>query len=301
MPDPSSDAVDNLAAHLKPMVDVLLALAEAAREIGPPSGLPAADSQAMAERAVEDEYGNEHWPEPVRASHAIAGVLVLAAGDHLRSYARLFAAEPVPVYTHFVVARAALDAAGTAYWMSDTSIGADIRIMRYEVSRLTNAAECSRSPLPSAKKTGNTIVANVRAGAALHGWTVNRRTPQCGNQKQPRPKQLIRQVLNDDALFGRDAPGIASVLWWYLSGVTHSASYALMQSVQVTEDAPHAAPGETMAAIYTSSQSVITMGLTAARGYVASVQEHADLMGWSSQRWDDARQALADLSAALLT
>lgn len=299
MSDPDGQYVDDLASHLEPMVTVMLELVDAALDLAPPSGLPAADSQAMAERAVEDKYANEHWPEPVRAAHAVTGVLVFAAGDHIRSYARLFASEPVPVYTHLAIARAALDAAGTAYWLADTGISDETRIMRYEVTRLMSAVECKRSPMPSAKAKSQEIVDNVRAGAAPHGWTVNRSNPHCGNQEEPRPKQLIRRVLEDDAIFGPDAPGIATVLWWYLSGVTHSASYALMQSVKITDDAPNAAPGETMAAISTSSQSVFMMGLTAARGYAAAVQEHAQLMGWSSERWDAARKALADLGATL--
>src|SRR5690606_7117800 len=108
----------------------------------------------------------------------------------------------------------------------------------------------------------------------------------------------IRRVINDDELVGVGAPSMGSILWWYLSSVTHSASYALMQSVQPTGEVDVVAPGQKMAAIYTSSWSVMFIGLLAARAYVTAVQEHASLMGWDSERWVVAQATLTDLADA---
>jgi hypothetical protein len=292
--------VADLTVHLKPMCTALAELTDAAQGLAPPSGLPAADSKAMLERSEEHTYLNPHWDEPVRGAHAVGGVLAFAATDHMRSFGQLFATEPVPVYSHLVLARAALDAAGMAYWVADTGTGTKTRIMRYGVTRLMNAAQYDRSPVPDAKDLAKRIRDSVDLGSADNGWTISRKTGRVGTEDPPKPRKLIRAVLADDKVFGSGEAGIGDVLWWYLSGATHSASYALMQSVQIHEQATRANGGdEPMGAIYTSAGSVILIGLTVARAYETAISEWARLMGWRSDRWDEARKRLSTLSRSV--
>lgn len=281
------------------MCSVISELTDAAQALAPPSGLPGVSSRAMAERAEESTFTNPHWEEPVRASHAVGGVVAFAATDHLRSFGGLFSSEPVPVYSHLVLARAALDAAGLAYWLADTGIDTKTRIMRYSVTRLMNAGQFDRSPLPDGKDHARRVRDSVDAGAVANGWTISRRTGRVGTEEPPRTRRLIRTVLHDDSVFGPTESGVADVLWWYLSGATHSASYALMQSVKIHEEATKTFGGEPMAAIYTSSEGVMLIGLTIARAYTNAYGEWARLMGWQSDRWDAAQQELASLSRSV--
>jgi hypothetical protein len=291
--------VSELVSQLVPMCQAIIELTDAAMALAPPSGLPAAESKAMAERAEESPLRNEHWTEPVRAAHSMSGVLRFAATDHFRNYARLFVTEPVPVYSHLVLARAALDASGMTYWLSDCGISAPTRVMRHQTLRLMNAAELDKSKVGDAKATAKRSRANVMAGAQANGWAAFRKNPRCCTEEKPRSKSLIRAVLDDDRIFGPDEAGIGDLLWWYLSGVTHSATYALMQSVEALEDAPRVVTGEPMAKIFTSSASVAIMGLTTARGYANAISENARLMGWESERWAAALAAVSDLSRHL--
>lgn len=288
--------VPDLTEYLAPTCAVLTELTDAAQALAPPSGLPAADSKAMTERAEEATFINEHWEEPVRSAHAVAGVLTFAATDHVRNYGKHFHAEPVPVYTHLVTARAALDAAGVAYWMADCGIGTEARVQRYAVSRFMSAEQYDRSPMPGAKEQAKKIVANVRAGATAHGWTTSRSSGRVGREDQPSSKKLIRSICDDDRIFGLGEVGVGDLLWWYLSGATHSAAYALMQSVQMDEEATtEYGGGEPMAAIFTSAGTAQRIGLTLACAYETTVNEHRRLMGWESERWTAAERKLHEL------
>ena len=51
---------------------------------------------------------------------------------------------------------------------------------------------------------------------------------------------------------------LGALLWWYLSGVTHSSTYALMQSVDA-ERVPGTALAPQRGAIFTDARSVLLM------------------------------------------
>lgn len=292
--DSNPDEDQRLLDYLRPLCDVMLELVDGAQELGGEHGLPAADSMAVAEIAEEPKYINEHWTGPVRGAHTTAGIVRFAAGDHVRSFARLFLDQPVPVFSHLVLARASLDACGNAYWLSDTKAGVEGRIQRYQVHRMLNAKELKKSPLTAPKAKGKEALDLVVNGANLLGWGATKGNPRVGITEEVAPKKLMRAVLNDDRTFGEDQLGNSELLWWYLSGATHSAMWALMQSVDATSGDTDAT-GEPLAAIFTNGESVVTMGLTVARAYEATIVEHAALFGWGSNRWTAARIRLNEL------
>jgi len=290
--------VSDFLSYVAPLREVLLELADAAQALGEPASIPAADSRAMAEIAEVARYDGDLWTDSISSALSIAGIVRFAATDHLRGFGRLFADQPVPVYSHLVLARACLDACASVSWLSATSITATARVQRYHVARLMNAKELKRSPIQTSKHKGKAIQTNVVAGAAELGWNAFKDHPRIGNEEAPSPKSLLRTLLDDNDTFGVGAIGVSDILWWYLSGATHSTSYALMQSIEPEE---HPSPGlsDPMAAISTNGPSVVLIGLTIARGYVAMVEEHAELLGWQSNEWTMARTKLQDVRRGL--
>ena len=136
----------DLVEVVAPTVGALTQLADSAQKMAG-VGLPAANSTAMAEIAAEKLLVSTHLREPIHAAHSQSGLLAFAATDHLRNYARLFASQPVPVYSHLVLARACFDACRVAFWLSEPGIGAVRRAQRYLVLRLENAKQQKRSPI----------------------------------------------------------------------------------------------------------------------------------------------------------
>jgi hypothetical protein len=295
----TSDDDEHLLEYLRPLCDVMIELADASLELGGSVGLPAAESLGMAELAEEHRFSNERWSEPVRASHTTASILCLAAGDHLRSFGRLFLSQPVPVYSHLVLARACLDACGVGYWLSETGIGLETRIQRFLVHRMADALDVKRSPIPAVKAKGRAALDEVVQRSNLLGWGATKSKPRVGDVTQVSPKRLIRTVLDDDRTFGADQLGSSEILWWYLSGATHSAVWALMQSID-SSTGETSASGDPLAAVLTNGESVRLIALTIARAFAAVTEEHAALMGWHSDRWAAARDALTAAGRAIV-
>lgn len=292
--DSTPEEDQRLLDYLRPLCDVMLELVDAAQELGGEHGMPAAASMAISEIAEEHKYQSEYWTGPVRGAHTTAGVLRFAAGDHVRNYARLFLDQPVPVFSHLVLARACLDTCGSAYWLADTTAGVDARVQRYQVHRMLNAKEMKRSPLEAPKKKGEETIDLIVNGANALSWGASRGSVRVGGEEEVKPKKLIRAVLDDDATFGENKLGNAELLWWYLSGATHSAMWALMQSVD-SSSGDTDATGEPLASIFTNADSVVMMGLTISRAFEAVIVEHNSLFGWGSKRWDAARANLNEL------
>lgn len=289
---------------VRPLVDVIDEVLAAADEmIG--RGVPAADSVAMAELAAEGDLADELWPDPVHSSHAVAGLLRHAAADHLRSYGHLFASEPVPVYSHLAVARAMLEAAGQSYWLSDPHIGATARVQRYEAHRLKNAAEMKRGPnVSNVRDRAREVIANVEAGSASRSWRAHKKSNrndsfEVGGESLPSSRELIEAALAGPMASEGLAvhAEIAQVLWWYFSGASHGAGYALNQSIELQDGGGASLLGPT-AAIFTKSGPVLMLGVTIVGVYTNLVDRHATLFGYSAPAWVEARATAGQLERA---
>ena len=282
----------DLVEFVAPTVRVLCELADAGQALGA-AGLPDAGSIAMDELAAEAVLENDDITEPIHGAHSISGLVAFAATDHLRNYARLFESQPVPVYSHLVLARACLDACSLARWISEPGIGPTRRAQRYLVLRLHNAKQQKRSPLVAPKVKAGSIVEEVRRGVAAAGWPLqanmnNGKSPLIGAEEIPKTKVGIESVLG---VMPEEAEqiGLGPVLWWYLSGVMHAASYGLMQAV---EPQGRSSPvGPELGAIYTDGRSVILMGWAVAAAYVNMTSSRRQLFGWTSSEWTEAIDA----------
>ena len=285
----------DLVEAVAPTVRAVLALTDAAQTAAG-IGLPSADSAAMAEVAAEPPLVNAHLREPIHAAHSLSAILAFAAGDHLRNYARLFASQPVPVYSHLVVARACLDACSVAFWLNEPGIGAERRVQRYLVLRLDNAKQQKRSPLVVSKDKAKEIIEEVRLGVAEAGWALQAHlndgnSPRVAAEALPSPKSRIGAVLGDMTAEAERA-GLGPALWWYLSGVTHGASYGLMQAVEAQAEQHPSMPQ--MGAIFTDARSVILMAWALATAFVSMTDVRMAVFGWQSSAWSSAKERQRD-------
>lgn len=297
VPDPPPP---NLIQALQPTAAALHGLADAGQALAQP-GLPDPASQAMAEIAAEaDLPGIGLLGEPVESAHSVANLLAFAATDHLRNFARLFEGEPVPVFSHLVLTRACLDAAGVANWLGQPSIGVERRAQRYVVHRLANAKQMKRSPVADAKAKAASIRQEVGAGCLAAGWALQAhmndgQSPRVGDEEQPTARQAIAAVLGDPV----DDPNAAlgDFWWWLLSGVIHGTPYGLMQSVRPQPRTSDLQPP--LGAVLTDSRSVVTLAWAAATAYRTMTESLRRLFGRASAQWDAAVAAQEAQDAAL--
>lgn len=248
--------------------------------------VPAADSPAMTEIAAESSLSCDRWREPVMAAHAVIRMSLFAVNDHLRSYAHLFETEPIPVFSHLVVARAAVETAGLVSWLADPSCTVEQRVMRYQVYRLVNANAMGYGHAPDgARVKAVEVRTDVREGCQARGWTYrsgkNKSVPTVGTETLPTPRQLIDAVVATAPEVGP----FGSLLWWYLSGVTHGQQHALMQSFKVLDGSPVTAIGQPVGAFITESVSVSVTGQTVTDAYVRTTDRVAALFGWYNDDW----------------
>ena len=82
---------------------------------------------------------------------------------------------------------------------------------------------------------------------------------------------------------------LGPVLWWYLSGVTHSAPYSFMQAVEAQGTQSPFEPQ--LGAIFTDGRSVILMAWAIATAYRTMTEARRSLFGWESSGWEAAVEA----------
>jgi len=189
---------------VRPMTETLLRVDDAGQELASGTKYPDAGSTAMMELANEQKLqGSAVLGEPIQMAHSMGGVLAFASADHIRNYALSFQSNPVPVYSHLVVARACLDACSVSAWLSEDEIGVVRRAQRALVVRISSAKQLKRSPIPEVKQRGKAIRDQCIAGAAAAGWQCETNwksdaSPEVGGERLPSAKQAISAVLGDD-------------------------------------------------------------------------------------------------------
>lgn len=248
------------------MCAVLTELTDAAHALAPPSGVPAADSKAMTEQSEEASLTNEHPRSELRQALP------------RRTRPRLHPPGLRPGRTR-----------RRRYRLLDGRLRHRSRGPCSALCRLEVHQRQAVRPVASARCEGAGQEDRCQRTRWCHCERLDLKLViRPGRQGGPGiAEEAHPQHCADDRIFGPGEGGVGDLLWWYLSGATHSAAYALMQSVQMHEEATAKyGGGETMAAILTSAGTVQMIGLTLARAYVTTVNEHRRLMGWGSERWN---------------
>jgi len=244
---------------------------------------PLDGSPAMAELTAEKPYRTPRMQTPLANTTTYASVLGFAVSDATKAYAHLLRHPELLVWAPFVNARAGLDAAAYAFWLVEPHAGVEFRVQRGMAFRLHNAREQLRAPaeLPTAKDLGRNAVASVKESAAELDWTVSGRKQRAavGGSELPFPKDAIDAVLSY-----RQDPGyesVADLAWWFYSGVTHAAPYALMQSIASDEARPTGVPGVLEAPIYISGKQMLIAAASLGRASLNLGDAHGRYLGLS--------------------
>lgn len=289
---PDDKSVDNeeFVRSVADTVAMLQRLVDASRGIGARHGhLPSGTSRAMGDLEYERKADLGTWTEPLREAHALAGIFLFAGMDHVEAYAHLFAAPPVPVYSHLVVARAALEALGWCRWLADPRVSPETRARRGRVIRLADAEQLRGLPDADSKAKGKQIVQAIREGApARYTVICNEKQISVGGERFPGTKTAVAAVLPSGAIPERLGP----TLWSLLSGVAHAFRYALVMSMEAASPkspARSALVGPVLGGFTTTSRTTHLIGCAVARAAIAGCGARFELFGWDDDpEWRDA-------------
>lgn len=283
-----------------PIVEVISDLVNAATQTAEHSGhLPVGGSPASHELEVERRRfaGKSAWVAPLRDTHWLGALTLLAAGDHLRAFAALLAQEEAPTYAHLVLTRAAMEACVIAAWLNDPVVDADQRVKRGLVERLYSARQQQRSR--ALRPDGQELDAQLRTVAASLRWTVTSgRTdadPVVAGVSRPNVASAISQHLVGDRI-----TYLGQVLWAYLSGVAHTAWYALSQPISEAAPVDDSGTEPPLTAVATGPRSIDLQAVCLIRLYLAAADNRMALMGWHSAEWSTARRRAESLHDSLM-
>lgn len=286
-----------------PLVTALLALADAYAAASGDKGLPFDGSPAMHDFAKQPQFAKLAGDQPVDNAHSLLRVTTFAGFDHLRSFARLFQGEVTPVFSHLVLARAALQTFGPVAWLAEPGITTERRIKRVLLFELEDAANRKRYGLEPITEMAHKISEHVRELAQQLNWAVifNNQTKSVGGEVLPSTAALIAVAIGPEGA-NSDDPLLANtprLVWSYLSGIAHGFSYALLQSITRGDEAA-TTPGLVPGTLGTDSASVTTMATAIAAAAFNAGERHLAYMGWKTSEWIAAADKLRDWAAPIV-
>ena len=269
---------------MAPSVEMLIALADAIRELAP-SGVPHVDTQGFAEIIDDSKLTGDQLGHLGASTHSLAGLSLLAASDHARAFARLHSHAPAPAFAHIALTRAALEALVWARWLGEPGPkvtpaerrrrGLSARL--YSVYEEAKLAELKQDALGRAER--------LEAVAAASGWTVtgkHRGDLFVGGKQLPSISAEFNRLLTLTEI-----KGFGSTLWSYLCGVAHGTLYGMLSGIYDSHADP-LDPETTIAVVGSDSRKVNSLVLLLVRGLRTVTAERLSLMGWQSDAWDKA-------------
>jgi len=255
-------------------------------------GAPQPGSEAQAE-LDNAETGTDglHWgPDPVSTTHVLAQIRLAAASDQVRGTGKLAASSEGGLFSPWAPGRAALEAAGVAYWLLEPNIGARERVAR----GLTDLMRSIRGARRFASKAGVDFDFDARfddaATTAAHlGLTITGEGwgRYVGSDDLPSKTELV------EAISGPDNEGIYSIF----SGFAHGEAWALFETLRYSPDVKDPSGlGRTLRQPSLPMSYFAYLTAMTASGFGRVVERAGAYYGWSSSRW----QKRSDESAALL-
>jgi hypothetical protein len=288
-PSDGPDVDELFEAHVAPTREALTALLDASDHLRDYWGyLPAPDSQAMAELAVQAHLkGNSPWDEePAQAAHNQGHLLLFGSGDCARALVRELSHRDTPVYAHVVLARAALEHASRAWWLFDPAIGLRRRVARGMNERIFGLYEQRRLSLTEEHDARASERLNgLFAEAARLGFqpvSDSSRARRYLEERRPGQTQLLKNVLSTD---GDDSLG--ALVYGAFSAVAHGTTFGLMSSVEAAAPNVPRPPGMTWGAVGTSSRDVVSVLTAVIVGTMGAHRRRNEFFGWASQSWNE--------------
>lgn len=247
---------------------------------------PAAESVAMGEIAAEQNYRSRSvWEAPVAGTHSFAVATLRASSDYVRGFAELFGADHPPLYAHLPLARAALEAAGTSFWLSELGIGPLDRIKRGLCELLYSANEVADLDLSENPRQSVQLWEGV---AQSFNWSVNngRSKPVIDGTRRPRISESIVQLAGaaPDSQAG-------NFLFSRLSAADHVTWFGLSWAMDVASASHRPTSTLRTVAVGTSSAQVATIAFYVVRALRTAAANLVTFMGWVSSDWEQAAAA----------
>jgi hypothetical protein len=193
------------------------------------------------------------------------------------------------------ITRAIVDAAPTAHWLLEPTIGAERRIKRSIMYRLKSANELAGAKhhepwMASARKTQQAC----HEFMAGHRWIW--KSNSLDGEVYPQGGDFT------EVTFGAKDAALDEATWKYLSACMHGHWYAVAQAVQMLPETVHPSssldPQGRLAAIVVSGESITMFALLAFLALEAANRARFQLMGWAAtDELAAARRAMAPFVA----
>jgi hypothetical protein len=274
---------DPFHQHIAPFRLALHDLIIQARAMRAAAGhMPTADSPAMAEKSIDDNFSGTWGRWPLTAVHDLGGLFMAAAEDHLSAIVTLVEQERVTALAHIALARVAIEACGRAYSLLKPGLPPEQRVTRLMTERVYSLAE-------SSKLTGDNRNYEKRKKEILE--EAARRKIKTLTDKGKPPAVGERRLSATDAaaeLYGDPAGGqLGRFAYKYYCSITHSTIYGLINSLEPA-NRKASVKGAQIGYLKVTSQSVNQVLRTVTIGYILATEADRHLMGWQAEGWDSA-------------
>lgn len=251
---------------------------------------PAAESVAMGEIAAEQNYRSRSaWEAPVADTHSFAVATLRASSDYVRGFAELFNSDHLPLYAHLPLARAALEAAGAGFWLSELGISPLDRMKRGLCELLYSANEVADLDLSANASQSVQLWEGV---AQSFNWSVNnsRNKPIIDGTRRPRISESIVQLAGSspDSQAG-------NFLFSRLSAADHVTWFGLSWAMDMANVSHRPTSTLRTVAVGTSTAQVATIAFYLVRALRTAAANLFTLMGWVSSDWEQAAAAAEQL------
>lgn len=247
-----------------------------------PSGAsttPAANSEAMAELAVQAQLAGVWDDVPIDTALTHLCLLLTAAEDAMKALADLIVAERTPLYSHQVIMRSGLECLALAHWLGERGIGARERVRRSLNERISSAYQVSRLPRRVDSEPGRQqrLLQAERLGF-----------PRTKSKKgqltffAPPPPTITSRI---EQLLGHAELG--STVYSFASSIAHGGIWGLTERVEPPERRADDGPVVT-AMLTTSVESLATPAVVLIASHRTVYNRFVGYMGWHDEEWAQA-------------
>jgi hypothetical protein len=212
-----------------------------------------------------------------------AGVIIHLIAEHIASYAAIIDGASVgPTFAHLAHLRAVMDSTTVAHWLTDPTVGVEIRIKRSLVYRLNSANQLNgiKDQIPSAGAESTRITQACTDFVTANGWAFQ------GNNLEG--ETLPRDGLGFCQLaLGAPETDLERVLWTYASSTQHAKWFALGQIAHQKREevcVDPLDPSLMTVPIIVEGETLRLVGCLMWRAAKAVVDERVALMGWRKSR-----------------
>jgi hypothetical protein len=266
------------------------AVTAAAPYLNSPAWEPAAGSEGAAEVAATETGPDGPWGEnPVRTTYALTHALMDAVLIHVRGLALLYIDEP-PAMTTVTVARSAMEAAASSWWIMEPGIGARRRVARVTSERLRSSVEASKAIThltgPVNPSDYSETADHVRDYATALGLSAAVSDPRIDGQVRPNSTDLIALLFETDTALNRSQ---SRLVYPTYSGVAHALLYGIMQFLRPVEF-----EGKVILKWQTDPQITDAVASYTLAMMIAAMDRTLAVMGWDAANWNTSKSSLPD-------